>query len=71
MKKTALNKMKNKQPATVNQFSGNLTANILAKTPIIGIDYRNTDKYTIYSMLIGLLPNLKTELWLYGLDKNS
>jgi len=63
--------MRNEQPATINQFSGNLTANILAKTPIIGIDYRNTDKYTIYSMLIGLLPNLKTELWLYGIDKNN
>jgi len=69
--KTALKNEKRMPPATISQFSGQLTANILAKIPIIGIDYKNTDKYTIYSMLISLLPNIKTELWLYGFDKSN
>jgi len=66
-----LNKVKVKPPATVSQFSGKLAANILAKTPIIGIDYKNTDKYTISSMLLALLSDLKAGLWLYGFDKNN
>jgi len=63
--------MKTKPPAIVNQFSGKLAANILAKTPIIGIDYKNTDKYTISSMLLALLSDLKAGLWLYGFDRNN
>jgi len=59
------------QPATVKQFSGNLAANILAGVPIVVINYENTDKYSIYSMLTALLGNLKIELWLYGINKDG
>lgn len=58
-------------PIAVNQFSGKLTANILAKTPIIGIDYKHTDKCTLRTMLAALMSHLKMELWLCGFDENG
>jgi len=58
-------------PIVVNQFSGKLTANILAKTPIIGIDYKYTDKCTLRTMLAALMSHLKMELWLCSSDEND
>ncbi|MDR2580080.1 MAG: AAA family ATPase [Fibromonadaceae bacterium] len=58
-------------PVSVNQFNGKLVANIMARVPIIGIDYKNTDKCTLHTMLTALFNHLKMELWLYSLDKDG